>query len=110
MWFRQLAKAWHIDLVPNNANVAIRLSAPTLSLENKGALDMAHASGPTKRTKHIDFKHHYIQEQVHTRALPLRQIPTAAQLADIFTKPLKRVLLQTMRLSSTFGPPQSRGY
>lgn len=91
MWFQQWAKAWHIDLVPTNANVAIGLSAPTLSLDNKGALDMAHASGPTKRTKHIDVKHHYIQEQVHMRALRLRQIPTAAQLADIFTKP-KRVL------------------
>ena len=92
MWILQLANGWHIELLPSTEQATIRLSTPTLCLDNKGAIDMADGSGPTKRTKHIDVKHHYIQEKVNTRKVRLQQIPTAQQLADTFTKPLKRVL------------------
>jgi hypothetical protein len=49
---------------------------------------MALATGPTKRTKHIDVKHYYIQQQFSNQNLELVQIPSADQKADLFTKPL----------------------
>ena len=51
---------------------------------------MALANAPTKRTKHIDVKHHYIQQRISNQNLELVQIPSADQNADRFTKPLAR--------------------
>jgi hypothetical protein len=52
---------------------------------------MASASGPTKRTKLIDVKHQYIQQQIRSNILTLVQVPSSEQKADIFTKALPRV-------------------
>lgn len=54
---------------------------------------MAHEIGPTNRAKHIDFKHHCIQEKVTTRDVRPYQMPPSQRLADIFTKPLRHILL-----------------
>ena len=35
-----------------------------LLTDNKGAFDIAHTNGPSKRTKHLDVRHHYIQQQL----------------------------------------------
>jgi hypothetical protein len=59
-----------------------------------GAINMARCEGPTKRTKHIDVQHHYLQEQVASNAFRLQQVSTADQMADFITKPLKHVLFQ----------------
>jgi hypothetical protein len=82
-WFTRLLHDWALPRLPGPT---------TLQIDNKGAIDMAHANGPTKRTKHIDVKHHYIQQQVQASVLTLQQVPSAAQRADFLTKPLKRVL------------------
>jgi hypothetical protein len=70
--------------VDNRADLAIHV-------DNSGAIDMAYASGPTKRTKHLDVRHHYIQQCVARRVLRLQQCTTDEQLADVFTKPLGRI-------------------
>lgn len=116
MWLQQLVKWQHMVLVLDNAHVSVGRSAPTLSMFNVSALrptdkvdlDMAHANVPSKRTKHIYFKQHYIQEQVHTSELRLPQIPTAARLVDIFTKPLKRVPF-TKNTVAQYQRPHNQG-
>jgi hypothetical protein len=40
-----------------------------LYVDNKGAIDMAHAHGPTKRTNHLDVRHHYLQQCVARKVL-----------------------------------------
>jgi hypothetical protein len=55
---------------------------------------MARCEGPTKRTKHIDVKHHYLQQQVASNAFHLQQISTTDQMADFLTNPLKGELFQ----------------
>jgi hypothetical protein len=65
-----------------------------LGIDNKGAIVMAWCEGPTKRTKHIDVKHHYLQQQVASNAFRLQQLSTTDQMADFLTKPLKRVQFQ----------------
>lgn len=37
--------------------------------DSKGAIDIAHAKDPSKRTKHLDVRHNYLQQQVHKRVL-----------------------------------------
>ena len=37
-------------------------------VDNKGAFDIANSYGPSKRTKHLDVRHHYIQEKVNQKA------------------------------------------
>lgn len=62
-----------------------------LKIDNTGAIAIAQASSPTRRTKHLDVRYHYIQEIVHKGIIKLAQVPTTEQLADAFTKPIGRV-------------------
>jgi hypothetical protein len=96
-WIIQLAQQWHIPLLEliSNHRGPYDTPRPTtrfeLRFDNKNAIYMASASGPTKRTKHIDVKHHYIQQQIKSNILTLVQVPSSEQKADIFTKALPRV-------------------
>jgi hypothetical protein len=103
-WFTAPLCAWYVpslspislridDKPPPDATGIILPQTISLGIDNNGAIDMARCEGPTKRTKHIDVKHHYLQ-QVASNAFRLQQISTADQLADFLTKPLKRVLFQ----------------
>ena len=42
-----------------------------LLVDNKGAYDIANSYGPSKRTKHLDVRHHYIQDKVNQKSLKL---------------------------------------
>jgi hypothetical protein len=55
-------------------------------------VDIAHANGVTKLSKHLDIKHKYLQQQVKAGHFRLTQISIADQKADFLTKPLKRTL------------------
>jgi hypothetical protein len=46
--------------------VVITVERPDLALrvDNKGAIDKAHAHGQMKRTKHLDVRRHYLQQRV----------------------------------------------
>lgn len=52
-----------------------------LLIDNKGAFDIAHVNGPSKRTKHLDVRHFYIQQQVHAGIISLTQVPSSEQRA-----------------------------
>ena len=39
-------------------------------------------------TKHINLKHHYIQETIEDNEVLIKRVKTENQVADIFTKPL----------------------
>jgi hypothetical protein len=69
-----------------------------LHVDNNGAIDMTHAQGPAKRTKHLDVRHHYLHLCVARKVLRMRQRSTNAQLADCLTKPLGRVNFQAFQL------------
>jgi hypothetical protein len=40
------------------------------------------------RSKHIELRYHYIRDMIQRKVLSLQYVPTAEQIADIFTKPL----------------------
>eukprot|EP00253_Pinus_taeda_P004112 PITA_04112 len=49
------------------------------------------------RSKHIDIRYHYIRDMVQRGAIRLQHIDTDEQVADILTKPLRKVKFLTFR-------------
>jgi hypothetical protein len=65
---------------------------PTILFEdNTGALHMANAQQPTRRTRHMDTKDFALQDWVEHDNLELAQIGTALNISDAFTKALGRI-------------------
>ena len=60
--------------------------------DNRGALLMANAGQPTRRTRHMDIKSFSLQEWVEEDLLILESIETTHNIADGFTKPLGKTL------------------
>ncbi|KAA0033543.1 gag-pol polyprotein [Cucumis melo var. makuwa] len=60
----------------------------TLYCDNMSAIDISKNPVQHSRTKHIDIRHHFIQELVEDKVIKLDLIRSNLQLADIFTKPL----------------------
>ena len=66
--------------------------ATTLYEDNQGALLMAQAGKPTKRTRHVDLKVFVLQDWVEHDLLSVERINTADNPSDAFTKALGRTL------------------
>ena len=54
--------------------------------DNQGAIAMANAGRPTKRTKHIDVRHFALQSWVEQDIMLLKRIPTNDNSSDALTK------------------------
>jgi hypothetical protein len=59
-----------------------------LFFDNQSAIRRVHNPEFHRRTKHIDVIYHFIREHQALRNIDVRYIPTAEQLADLFTKAL----------------------
>lgn len=66
--------------------------ATILYEDNNGALMMANAQQPTKRTRHLDIKYFALLDWVERDLLILHSISTHDNLADALTKPLAKQL------------------
>jgi len=70
----------------------------TLLTDNQAAEALVHQRGAmAARSKHIDVRHHHIREVVLSGAARVEWVPTASQLADVFTKSLDRVAFCRLR-------------
>ena len=49
------------------------------------------------RAKHIEIKHHFIRDNVQKGIMELQFVSTEDQLADLFTKPLTKDRLISLR-------------
>ncbi|GJZ09604.1 retrovirus-related pol polyprotein from transposon TNT 1-94 [Tanacetum coccineum] len=61
-----------------------------LYYDNKSAIALCYNNVQHSRSKHIDIRHHFIQEQVENRVVELYFVETNYQFADILTKALPR--------------------
>lgn len=66
--------------------------ATVLYEDNTGALMMANAQQPTKRTRHIEIKHFALLDWVEQDLVTLHSISTHDNAADAMTKPLSKQL------------------
>jgi hypothetical protein len=65
--------------------------------DNTAALAHVHSPGSINKTKHVDIQYQFVLDR-HTRGdLQFSYIPTAENLADIFTKGLTRVPFQRLK-------------
>ena len=87
IWLRRLLNDLNVDQ-----------AKPTVIREdNQGAIAMAKNPVGHKRTKHIDIKHHFIREAVHTGTIVLEYCQTNEMTADILTKPLPKTQFEKLR-------------
>jgi len=63
----------------------------TLWCDNGSTIHLAKAPVFHGRSKHIELRHFFIREQLLSGSLVLRKIGSAANLADVFTKPLPKL-------------------
>ena len=71
---------------------------PTVIYEdNQGCIALTENPVNHKRTKHIDIRHHFVRERVESGDVALKYVATKDQVADLLTKPLKRVDLERLR-------------
>jgi hypothetical protein len=65
--------------------------ATTIYGDNQGALALVQNPEFHARTKHIDVSAHYVRELAEDQKISLQYIQTEKMLADMLTKPLKKV-------------------
>lgn len=85
-----------------------KLDTPTLCIDNESAIKLAYNPPyeQHRKTKHIKLKHFYVRQCVSEKDITIEQVPTAEQLADIFTKPVYKPRL--VRLCEEFGLKKKR--
>ena len=87
VWMNRL-----ISELTNNKETKVKLM-----VDNQSAITLSKNPVHHNRTKHIDTRYHFIRESVEDKKIEIVFIRTEDQLADIFTKALKRLKFQEMR-------------
>ena len=68
-----------------------------LLCDNESAIKIVHNPVQHSRTKHIEVRHHFIQDLVAKGDINLKHVHAEKQLADIFTKPLDEKVFCRLR-------------
>ena len=80
----------------------------TLFCDNKSAIMLSSNSVLHERTKHVEVDIHFIREKVRSGVIVLNFVPSSDQTADIFTKSIGHMLLQSslskLGLVNVFAP------
>lgn len=71
-----------------------RLNTSQLFVDNRAAIDLAHSEAINRRSRHIEVRHHILRDWVQKGEINLEYVPTEANKADGFTKPLSKDLFQ----------------
>ncbi|GJU54241.1 hypothetical protein Tco_1227955 [Tanacetum coccineum] len=76
----------------------IRLDDVPIMCDNKGAIDLSKNPVQHSRTKHIEIRHHFLSDNVQKGNISIEKVASEDNIADIFTKPLKREVFNYLRL------------
>ncbi len=72
----------------------IDMKTTTVYEANLGAIKLAENWASTKRTKHIDVRHHYVRELVEKGIINIKYIRSEEQPADMLTKNLPKATFE----------------
>ena len=76
--------------------VGIKEGKSLIMIDNQGAMNLAKNPVQHQRSKHIDIKYHFIRSETQEGRISLEiDIPTEENVADVFTKPVSRVKLES---------------
>ena len=67
---------------------SLRVGAVNVFEDNEGAIKLATNKYASRRTKHIDVKHHLVKDASDARNLIVAYVRSEDQHADLLTKPL----------------------
>jgi histone deacetylase 1/2 len=90
------AEAIWVDSVLSELGVQ-RQRTPILWCDNLGATYLTANPVFHARTKHIEIDFHFVRERVATGELQVRFISSSDQVADVFTKPATRQMLDRFK-------------
>ena len=80
------------------SEVGMKVQSPLIIREdNRACIAFSKDPGEHKRTKHIDYRHHFIREQVTQGEVVLEPVSTVDQIADIFTKAFDKTRFEFLR-------------
>ncbi|GJT39428.1 hypothetical protein Tco_0939293 [Tanacetum coccineum] len=71
----------------------IRLDDVLIMCDNKCTIDLSKNPVQHSRTKHIEIRHHFLHDNVQKGNISIEKVASEDNIADIFTKPLKREVL-----------------
>ncbi|SOV02162.1 uncharacterized protein UDID_18991 [Ustilago sp. UG-2017a] len=77
--------------------VVIDIGIPTIFSDNTGTIQVSKDPAQHWKLKHIDTKYHFIRDNVQDGKVKIKYINTADNLADLFTKPVGKTMLQRTR-------------
>ncbi|GJZ68772.1 retrovirus-related pol polyprotein from transposon TNT 1-94 [Tanacetum coccineum] len=77
---------------------SIRLDDVSIMCDNKGAVDLSKNPVQHSRTKHIEIRGHILRDNVQKGNISIEKVASDDNIADIFTKPLKREVFNYLRL------------
>nr|GEU90111.1 retrotransposon protein [Tanacetum cinerariifolium] len=76
----------------------IRLDDVPIMCDNKGDIDLSRKPVQHSRTNHIENCHHFLRDNVQKGNISIKKVASEGNIADIFTKPLKRKVFNYLRL------------
>ena len=87
LWWRNLMR-----------EVGLLKTEPTsIHEDNQACIAWVTNNGSPGRCRHIDLRKHFVREVVGSRKVKLVYVPSADNLADIYTKPLPRPIFSSLR-------------
>nr|GEU74023.1 copia protein [Tanacetum cinerariifolium] len=76
----------------------IRLDNFPIMCNNKGVIDLSKNPVQHSKTKHIEIRHHFLHDNVQKGNISIEKVASKDNIADIFTKILKREVFNYLRL------------
>nr|GEV03641.1 retrovirus-related Pol polyprotein from transposon TNT 1-94 [Tanacetum cinerariifolium] len=76
----------------------IRLDNVPIMCDNKGAIELSKNPVQHSRTKHVEICYHFLRDNVQKGNVSVEKVTSEDNIADIFTKPLKREVFNYLRL------------
>ena len=73
------------------------MDATCIHWDNQSCINLSENRVFHDKSKHIEFKYHYIRDMVQRGAVKLQYAVTDEQIANVLTKPLSRVKLEYFR-------------
>lgn len=87
IWLKRLAAGLNVDIPMQT----------TIYTDSQSSISMINNQKFSNRTKHIDTKFHFVQEQVNNGTMRLKYVSTEDNVADMMTKPLGSIRMKKLR-------------